>query len=609
MAIVRREPPGSWPPNRSKEIPRRKDSLQKKAYAQTGVPGKIITTALVVFLALAYLRGLFIPLMNYNAAHHANIALHMYLTGDYVNLIDQGQDYLDKPHLLFWLAALGYHLFGVSAFAYKVFSFAFVLVGIYATYRLGRLVFDERTGRYAAGVLSSAFAFILSTNDVRMDAMVVSCIAFATWQLFAYFFNRQRGALFLGALGLALGFATKGAVAVALPVMATGFYFVQQGQLRGLFTARWLALAGLTLLLLAPLFYCFYLQFDLHPEKVIRGRAGNSGIWFLLLGQSVQRYTGSGWGERSSDPFFLLHTFLWAFLPWCLLGYAALARNLGRWVRARLRFRGGPELAFTATIFVIFALVSFSRFKNAHYINILFPYFSIITAEYVRSVGARHQETLWRIQLALSVLLVAGMTTINTWFFPLSGVLVAAGAVLLGALFVVTATRKGISLEAKTFWTPFAAVVYSFFLLHFNFYPKLLPYQSGQGLARQIRQRHIDPRHLYYIEGGEKNFSLEFSLATLARVVPADSLRHLPEPAYLFGSTRELETLRQQQVPFDTVLQAPHYNVTTLKYQFLNPKTRHRALTPHYVVRLRTGQAGTQRQAARGRPHSATTRI
>jgi hypothetical protein len=48
--------------------------------------------------------------MNNNAAHHANIALHMYLTNDYVNLIDQGKDYLDKPHLLFWLAALSYHV-------------------------------------------------------------------------------------------------------------------------------------------------------------------------------------------------------------------------------------------------------------------------------------------------------------------------------------------------------------------------------------------------------------------------------------------------------------------------------------------------------------------
>ncbi len=233
---------------------------------------------LIIFLFLAYIGGLFVPIMNYNAAHHANIALHMYLTGDYVNLIDQGKDYLDKPHLLFWLAALSYHIFGISSFAYKFFSFIFALGGIYSTYRLGKMVYDEKTGRYAALILSSAFAFILSVSDVKMDAMVVSCIAFATWQMFAYFFQKNNWAVFFGGLGLALGFATKGMVAVALPVMATVFYFVQQYRFKAAFSIKWIPLVLITTALLFPIFYSFYQQYDLHPEKIIRGRSGKSGI-------------------------------------------------------------------------------------------------------------------------------------------------------------------------------------------------------------------------------------------------------------------------------------------------------------------------------------------
>ncbi|MFL5810226.1 MAG: hypothetical protein ACJ749_11940 [Flavisolibacter sp.] len=53
------------------------------------------------FLALVYIIGLFVPLMDNDSAHHANIALRMYLTGDYVSLVDHGKDYLDKPHLHF----------------------------------------------------------------------------------------------------------------------------------------------------------------------------------------------------------------------------------------------------------------------------------------------------------------------------------------------------------------------------------------------------------------------------------------------------------------------------------------------------------------------------
>ena len=71
-------------------------------------------------LCLVYIIGLFVPLMDNDAAHHANIALRMHLTRDYVNLVDNGKDYLDKPHLHFWLCALAYDIFGVKTFAYKL---------------------------------------------------------------------------------------------------------------------------------------------------------------------------------------------------------------------------------------------------------------------------------------------------------------------------------------------------------------------------------------------------------------------------------------------------------------------------------------------------------
>ncbi|HEY1872181.1 MAG TPA: hypothetical protein VGG71_14060, partial [Chitinophagaceae bacterium] len=76
-------------------------------------------TLLFFLLGVAYVVGLFVPLMDNDSAHHADIALHMYLNRDYVNLLDAGKDYLDKPHLLFWLCAFSYKIFGVTSFAYK----------------------------------------------------------------------------------------------------------------------------------------------------------------------------------------------------------------------------------------------------------------------------------------------------------------------------------------------------------------------------------------------------------------------------------------------------------------------------------------------------------
>src|SRR6478672_10505693 len=144
---------------------------------------KHIYWLLFFLLGIVYAIGLFVPLLDNDSAHHANIALHMYLTVDYVRLVDEGHDYLDKPHLLFWLAATSYHFFGVTSFAYKFPSFLFTIFGVYSTYRLGKSLYNKEVGKLAALVIASAFAFVLANEDVRMEAILTASIAFATWQL------------------------------------------------------------------------------------------------------------------------------------------------------------------------------------------------------------------------------------------------------------------------------------------------------------------------------------------------------------------------------------------------------------------------------------------
>jgi 4-amino-4-deoxy-L-arabinose transferase-like glycosyltransferase len=87
-------------------------------------------------LGLVYIRGLFLPLIDNDSAHHAVIGLRMYLTGDYVNMIDHRGDYIDKPHFLFWISALSYKIFGVTSFAYRFPSFLFTILGTYSIFRI-----------------------------------------------------------------------------------------------------------------------------------------------------------------------------------------------------------------------------------------------------------------------------------------------------------------------------------------------------------------------------------------------------------------------------------------------------------------------------------------
>ena len=77
------------------------------------LPKNYVITAYLL-LAAVYIAGLFVPLMDNDAGEYSLIALNMAQKNDFINIVRKGQDYLDKPHLLFWLSALSFKFFGIN---------------------------------------------------------------------------------------------------------------------------------------------------------------------------------------------------------------------------------------------------------------------------------------------------------------------------------------------------------------------------------------------------------------------------------------------------------------------------------------------------------------
>src|SRR5512141_882312 len=128
--------------------------------------------ALWALVLIVLAAGLFCPdLMYSDAAQDAVMALRMFREGDWSHLIRDGQDYLDKPHLLFWSAMAGYRLFGVHDWAYRLPSVLVSLLGAYSAGRLGRRLYGARAGQMAALFFITAQHILLSDHDVRMEAL------------------------------------------------------------------------------------------------------------------------------------------------------------------------------------------------------------------------------------------------------------------------------------------------------------------------------------------------------------------------------------------------------------------------------------------------------
>ncbi len=532
---------------------------------------------LFFLLGVVYIIGLFVPLMDNDSAHHANIALRMYLTGDYVSLVDHGKDYLDKPHLHFWLSAFSYSLFGVTGFAYKFPSFLFTIFGTYSTYRLGRSLYNSEVGKLAALIVASSFAYILANNDVRMDAILTASIIFATWQLVDWV-NHKRWINAIGAaLGLALGFCTKGHIAVFTPAAGIFFYILYKRDWRSFFHWHLLVIIFAFAVFIAPVVYCYYLQYDLHPEKVIRGKSGRSGVAFILWKQNFERFQGDSFGaDAKNDYLFFFHSFLWAFAPWSILAFVAFFKRLRNFTN-----RKGEWLTL-GTFIVMALMLTFSGFKLPHYLNIIFPATAVMTAAFLAERWERRKNLrpflLTQIILCSLCLLVAG--AVNVWAFPVSNLVVIIGFFVLLLLSALLLLRVRLQLSKIVFASVLTSLLV-FYLLNANFYPQLLQYQAGNELAFDTKGK-VDPKHVYFMPGIYSS-SYNFYTAELRKEFH-DSVLQQPSPVWIAIDPERLKQIRQ---PILQAYEHADYEITRMQLPFVNPATRKNELTKMLLVRVK----------------------
>ncbi len=552
------------------------------------LPGKRQYIFLLFIISICYLLGLFLPLMNGDASHHANIALHMYQNHNYVDLIDRGKDYLDKPHLLFWLAAASYHIFGVTPFAYKLPSLLFSIAGAWATYKTGKRLYNSETGKLAALILVSSQAFILACMDVRMDAILTACIILASWQLLEATIAKKWYNTVAAALFMALGFSTKGMASIVIPCAALFFYLLYKRDFSQVFHIKWLIVALCTIVFMLPVLYCYYLQFDLHPEKEIRGMTNISGVKFILWGQNIERLDGKNWGGGKKDYFFYFHTLLWAFLPWALLAYYAAGSRLKELWRTRLAFHHHTEAFTIGTVVFVFIVISGSQFQLPHYLNILFPFLSILTAAKLVKLDAQARQRPLRIttrlQTVMALLMIVLVVILCIWSFSSPVILIGtpALAAIIYTGWWAFSNKKPLLKIATVSVTGIALVN---FTLYSFFYPQLLRYEGGLNLATIAKEKQVDLTNTYFYN--TYNFAFDFKTRHLSPTLFLDDIQHRQNKAYwLLTDAGGMDSLKQSAIPVTEIYGSSHFRISRLKASFLNPATRQSQLDTLYLLKI-----------------------
>ena len=326
---------------------------------------------------------------------YASMSREILRNGNFLHLFDNGQPYLDKPPLIFWITALFFKLLGPSDFVYRLPSLFFTIILAYSTYKFSRLFYTEIVSQIAAILLISSQAIFVMNADVRTDIYMMAPMMVAVWQFSEFFQSKRLKNLVIGWVAISFSMMGKGPIGLVIPIIIITIDLVYNGKIRHVLDKRMFLGILACGLCLIPMSYGLYTQF------------GYEGVEFFYWTQSFGRITGSSNWNNATGPLYLFNVFLYVFLPWTIIFLLAM---INRVVKAYKEKNCGEKTEIISLLGFVFPMIilSLSNYKLPHYIYCVIPFASVLTAVQINkwSANPRYYRKLNVLQSVISATLL-----------------------------------------------------------------------------------------------------------------------------------------------------------------------------------------------------------
>lgn len=387
----------------------------------------LVWKLIILSVAVTALGAYQLTLLNDDPTLYANIARHIVTSNDWVRLFSYyDQPWLDKPHFPFWMTAISFKIFGVSAWSYNLPGIIFNFIGAIYTYKLGKYIYNRDVGLLAClFYLTSAHLFTSSTIDVRAEAYLMGQIIPACYYWLRYDRNTRLRYLLLGAMFTGFAMMTKGIFVVVTIFGGMVACWLYTRQFSRIINPKWLLAYLLSLVFIVPEIISLYLQFDLHPELTVFGKQHVSGVWWYFWGSQFGRFFNTGpIVNTHGNPLFFTHTYLWAALPWSLLFVIAVISSLIKFRNKENKTENVRSIYLLSSFFLTFIMFSMTKFQLDHYTNIIIPFAVVLTANYLLNTS----NTKWisLLQKLVGLFLLVLCTALSVFVFQNSYVVIYA---------------------------------------------------------------------------------------------------------------------------------------------------------------------------------------
>ncbi len=517
----------------------------------------------LVAIVLVVAFGAVLDVMEVDAAQYAAMSADMLHQGNWLKLYHRGEDYLDKPPLLFWLSALSFNVFGVHNWSYKLPSILFAFLGLFSTYRFARLFHGEEVARRAALMLGSSAAFLLMTNDVRCDTILTASVITAIWAGAAWLQERRVWQLVLLAVAMASGMLVKGPMGAVAPVLALGGHVLLTRKWNSLCDLRWLVVPLLVMLALVPMCIGLYQQYGMH------------GLRFYFWEQSFGRITGENRWKDDSTVFFFTHEVIWQLLPWTLFVLLGVRNSL----RSIFRRERLPEhISISGAVLVLVAL-SLSQFKLPHYMYVIVPLFAVLGAK-----AWTDEPPLWLRYAQLTLVALLAMTAF--WLamvaFPGEG---RWWAMVLVLLTLSVALYHGLRKErVPLFNTCFVLMIGTALVINASIYPAILSYQANAQAGKWATERGLGPGRFISIGVGGTALDL-YARGAVPYMHDASGLDGATLPGMvIYTDEQGRNSVLDRGFRPERQVELKNYPVQLLGFEFLDPKQREQVVQKRFLL-------------------------
>jgi 4-amino-4-deoxy-L-arabinose transferase-like glycosyltransferase len=243
------------------------------------------------------------PQMEPDEARYSLIASAMNESGNYVTPHIKNVIYLEKPPLVSWVTAVFFKVLGENDLAARLFTGLCAWGCIMLAYFIGRHFRDEKTGLYAAAILTvSCFHFFVGRINI-LDMPLTFFICLSIWLGYLALERKNQKYLFyLFYFTCGLTFLTKGLVGVVFPFAILVVWLIWIGQWRRV------------LQLFSPIGILIFLVV-VCPWLILAQKENADFLWFFFVREHFLRFTTKMHGK--TQPFYyFLPIIIAGTVPW-----------------------------------------------------------------------------------------------------------------------------------------------------------------------------------------------------------------------------------------------------------------------------------------------------